>query len=150
MVLGTITIKMTKCNVALKVNDKICPCRLGLGHLGDHEFKKTNSKNDLSNEECIIGFIICSGILALFYFAVTGKWFDSSIWWNPVAWGLIVLTMFGTIGWLVCVGSLIWNFYWSKKPNEIWIKDKTSHFGWKKTLEKTKGDERIIQELNND
>jgi len=115
---------LSECNTASKIKGKLCPCRLGLGHLGQHEYKEPNKKDDMSNEGSLIGFAICTGILVLFYFTATEQWIQPAVWYNPIGWGLAILTTFGAVGWLVCLGTLISNFYWSRKQDEIWIKNK--------------------------
>ena len=114
------------CNTAIKQNGKLCPCRLGLGHLGQHEYKeptKKQTEHDISTEECVIGLAICSGIITLFGFSVIGRWFAND-YWNLLGWGIVILTTFAFFGWVSCLGSLISNLYWQRKPDEIWIRNK--------------------------
>ena len=96
---------MDDCNVALKVKGKMCPCRLALGHLGDHEYKKPDKKGDISNEGAFVALVISTAIILLFYFAVTERWGqDPSFFLAGV--GLAILTTFAGVAWLVSVGSL--------------------------------------------
>lgn len=111
------------CNTGIKKNGKLCPCRLGLGHLGQHEYKERDNKDDISTEGCLIGLVACTGIIALFIYSVTERWGEDPYFFFA-GLGLVILTVFGFVGWLVFFGTLIRNLYWSRKPDEIWVRNK--------------------------
>jgi len=110
------------CNTALKKDGKFCKCELGSNHLGEHEFKIPKSESAISLVEGLVGLSVTSAlVIALGYGVSVGVLHDIGL---LIGLGYSAILVFSGMGWLVSLHAVFYNLYWSRKPDEIWLRTK--------------------------
>ncbi len=99
------------CNVAIRNDGIFMKCQLGKNHFGKHDYQDKEPEKSLSTSSALIILAVTTPILILVYFEITNQWIQPRIWYNLALWGILIVTFFSGIFWLVSLGQVLKNLY---------------------------------------